>query len=253
MYCTMVFYFNRVGIISRDELKESIKEINDLCHTNYKSFEIIMDSSLTTNSIYSKIKKLEQINDKDESLINEVYSDKTGLMLFLANYNDSESVCERITIRFCNPSIKMASNASVSYRINNIAKSALCDYKRVLKVFYRIGWRIDNSFACYHNSPNFPFALNGIHYSVFNSKETKNAIEHERKHFHRNYVGSIQDVYQANTISMNHLSEEKLKMLEEICGKKCEIVEDNFYFDCLARGDSLQIDKAKRKRLRELF
>ncbi len=255
MYCTMMFFFKKVGVVSSDQLRESIKEINNICNTNYRSLEVIMDSPFTVNSIYSKRKNCDQIGSKDESLINDVYYDKTGLMkmLYLSNYNDSDSVCERIKIRFRNPNIQIASSASVSYQVNNDPKSIPCDFKKVLLVFYGMGWRVDNSFVCYYKSPNFPLALYGVHYSIFNSKETKDAIEHERKHFHRNYVGSIQDVYQANTISMNHLSEEKLKMLEEICGKKCEIVEDNYYFDCLARGDSLQIDKAKRKRLRELF
>ena len=255
MYCTMKFYFNLVSSISSNQLRETLKEINEICHTEYKRYEIILDSPFTTNSIYSKIKKCDQIDEYDERLINDVLYDKTDLMktLYLENYNDSDRGCERIRIRFHGLGIKMISSASVSYRVNNCNQSMLYDYKKILQVFYGIGWRVDNSLACCYKSPNFPWALDGVYYNFFNGKKTRKAIEQERKHFHRNYVGSIQDVYQANTIMVNHISEEKLKILEEICGEGLVKIADNYFFDCLKQNNSFEIDKEKRRKLRDFF
>ncbi len=252
MYCTMIFYFQEIGLVTSEQLKDLINDINEICHTDYQKFEINLDSPFVTNCIYSKIKKCEQINEYDGNLVKEVLYDKTRLMLFVAAYNDPDSVCERITIRCTHPN-NYTPRVSVNFKADNDAISVLNKYKMIFSLFKGIAWEVDNSLLCCYKSPSFPWALNGIHYNLSIGKERKIAIEHESKHFKRQYIGNIQDVYQANTISKDHLSKEKFNTLEEICGKKCELIDGNYFFDCLKYDDSLQIDKSKRKKIRELF
>ena len=257
MYCTIQLFFQTIKELNAEQLIQLIRDLNHVCKTDYRMMYMSMDSAMAEKELFSITKPFEQINSEDIKRINSVVTQNVDKELMPDVYmfisDDDDNICEMI--RFCfYYGISCKASVLVSFKISNADIEIMTGHRKLISLFYAYGWITDNSFVCFFKNEKTMWALQGIRYNLFISKNDRSAIKSESRHRARDYTGCIRDVYYGNSLLKEYLSDSVIKRLKEICNGAYDEIEGSLVFDCVQSDKGrLRIDRRKKIMIKELL